>query len=151
MSRIDEKQELENYQNEVLNKAFETMSGDDIVYIEEDLRSFCTQEMAVFRAFADIVDQVEDAVVIIDTAPTGHTLLLLDATESYHKEVERTKGQTPFFVQRLLPRLRDAATPKSLLSRCRRRRWCLRHRACGRTWTGLEYIIRGGWSISACC
>ena len=102
MSRIDEKQELENYQNEVLNKAFETMSGDDIVYIEEDLRSFCTQEMAVFRAFADIVYQVEDAVVIIDTAPTGHTLLLLDATESYHKEVERTKGQTPFFVQRLL-------------------------------------------------
>ena len=82
MSRIDEKQELENYQNEVLNKAFETMSGDDIVYIEEDLRSFCTQEMAVFRAFADIVDQVEDAVVIIDTAPTGHILRLLDATES---------------------------------------------------------------------
>ncbi len=109
LSRIDEKQELENYQNEVLSKARETMSGDDLAYIEEDLRSPCTQEIAVFRAFADIVEKAEDAVVIIDTAPTGHTLLLLDSTESYHKEVERTKGQTPLSVQRLLPRLRDAS------------------------------------------
>ena len=108
MSRIDEKQELLNYQNEVLSKARETMSEADVAYIEEDLRSPCTQEIAVFRAFAEIVDQAEDAVVVIDTAPTGHTLLLLDATESYHKEVERTKGETPISVQRLLPRLRDA-------------------------------------------
>lgn len=108
LSKIDEKQELLNYQNEVLSKARETMSEADVAYIEEDLRSPCTQEIAVFRAFAEIVDQAEDAVVVIDTAPTGHTLLLLDATESYHKEVERTKGETPISVQRLLPRLRDA-------------------------------------------
>nr|WP_196611214.1 arsenical pump-driving ATPase [Pectinatus brassicae] len=108
LSKIDEKQELLNYQNEVLSKARETMNEADVAYIEEDLRSPCTQEIAVFRAFAEIVDQAEDAVVVIDTAPTGHTLLLLDATESYHKEVERTKGETPISVQRLLPRLRDA-------------------------------------------
>ncbi|HCF51232.1 MAG TPA: arsenical pump-driving ATPase, partial [Syntrophomonas sp.] len=42
-----------------------------------------------------------------DTAPTGHTLLLLDATQSYHREVQRTKGEIPLAVQRLLPRLRD--------------------------------------------
>lgn len=108
LSKIDEKQELLKYQNEVLSKARETMSEADVAYIEEDLRSPCTQEIAVFRAFAEIVDQAEDAVVVIDTAPTGHTLLLLDSTESYHKEVERTKGETPISVQRLLPRLRDA-------------------------------------------
>jgi len=107
LSKIDEEQELLNYQNEVLSKARETMSEDDIAYIEEDLRSPCTQEIAVFRAFAEIVDKAENEVVIIDTAPTGHTLLLLDSTLSYHREVQRTKGETPISVQRLLPRLRD--------------------------------------------
>ncbi|MGI5911032.1 MAG: arsenical pump-driving ATPase [Syntrophomonadaceae bacterium] len=107
VSHIDEKQELRDYQNEVLAKACETMSEDDVAYIEEDLRSPCTQEIAVFRAFAEIVDKAENEVVIIDTAPTGHTLLLLDSTLSYHREVQRTKGETPISVQRLLPRLRD--------------------------------------------
>lgn len=107
LSKIDEKEELLKYQNEVLNKARETMDEDDIAYIEEDLRSPCTQEIAVFRAFAEIVDKAENEVVVIDTAPTGHTLLLLDSTQSYHREVQRTKGETPVSVQRLLPRLRD--------------------------------------------
>lgn len=107
LSKIDEKQELLNYQNEVLSKARESMSEEDVAYVEEDLRSPCTQEIAVFRAFAEIVDKAQNEVVIIDTAPTGHTLLLLDSTQSYHKEVQRTKGETPFSVQRLLPRLRD--------------------------------------------
>jgi len=107
LSKIDEKQELLRYQNEVLSKARETMSEDDVAYIEEDLRSPCTQEIAVFRAFAEIVDKAENEVVIIDTAPTGHTLLLLDSTQSYHREVQRTKGETPITVKKLLPRLRD--------------------------------------------
>lgn len=107
LSKIDEKQELLKYQNEVLSKARETMSEDDIAYIEEDLRSPCTQEIAVFRAFAEIVDRAENEIVVIDTAPTGHTLLLLDSTQSYHREVQRTKGEIPVSVQRLLPRLRD--------------------------------------------
>jgi len=108
LSKIDEEQELLNYQNEVLSKARETMSEEDISYIEEDLRSPCTQEIAVFRAFAEVVEKAENEVVIIDTAPTGHTLLLLDSTQSYHREVQRTKGETPISVQKLLPRLRDA-------------------------------------------
>ena len=107
LSKIDAKQELLNYQNEVLSKARETMSEDDIAYVEEDLRSPCTQEIAVFRAFAEIVDEAENEVVVIDTAPTGHTLLLLDSTQSYHREVQRSKGETPISVLRLLPRLRD--------------------------------------------
>ena len=107
VSHIDEKKELQNYQEEVLRQARATMKADDISYIEEDLRSPCTQEIAVFRAFAEIVAQAENEVVVIDTAPTGHTLLLLDATQSYHKEVQRSKGATPVAVQQLLPRLRD--------------------------------------------
>lgn len=115
LSKIDEKQELLNYQNEVLSKARESMSEEDVAYVEEDLRSPCTQEIAVFRAFAEIVDKAQNEVVIIDTAPTGHTLLLLDSTQSYHKEVQRTKGETPLSVQRLLPRLRDVAQTEVII------------------------------------
>jgi len=111
MSSIDEKAELKRYQDEVLSKARETMSDEDIAYIEEDLRSPCTQEIAVFRAFAEIVDKADEEVVVIDTAPTGHTLLLLDSSQTYHKEVERTHGgNIPESVKRLLPRLRSAET-----------------------------------------
>lgn len=108
MSHIDEKEELRRYQEEVLKKARETMSEDDVAYVEEDLRSPCTQEIAVFRAFAEIVDRAENEVVVIDTAPTGHTLLLLDSTQSYHREVKRTQGDIPESVKKLLPRLRNA-------------------------------------------
>lgn len=107
ISEINEQEELKKYQNEVISKASETMSGEDLEYIKEDLRSPCTQEIAVFRAFAEIVEKADDEVVVIDTAPTGHTLLLLDSTQSYHKEVERTQGDMPKSVKKLLPRLRD--------------------------------------------
>jgi arsenite-transporting ATPase len=110
ISHIDETAELEKYKEEVLSKARETMGDADLAYIEEDLRSPCTQEIAVFRAFADIVEQAaENQVVVIDTAPTGHTLLLLDATQSYHKEIQKSQGDIPESVKRLLPRLRNAA------------------------------------------
>jgi arsenite-transporting ATPase len=78
--RIDEKEELRKYRDEVLDKARETMEGSNFEYIEEDLRSPCTQEIAIFRAFADIVENSRDVVTIIDTAPTGHTLLLPSLT-----------------------------------------------------------------------
>ncbi|MDF2671794.1 MAG: arsenical pump-driving ATPase [Clostridiales bacterium] len=107
ISNIDEKKELERYKEEVLSKARETMSEDDIAYIEEDLRSPCTQEIAVFRAFAEIVERSENEVVVIDTAPTGHTLLLLESTQSYNKEIERSQGDIPESAKKLLPRLKN--------------------------------------------
>lgn len=111
MSHIDEHTELKKYQEEVLSKARDNgLSGEDIAYIEEDLRSPCTQEIAVFRAFAEIVEKADDQIVVIDTAPTGHTLLLLESTESYDKEIQRTKGETPESVRRLLPRLKSEET-----------------------------------------
>ncbi len=116
MSHIDEKEELKKYQDEVLENARKTMSADDVAYIEEDLRSPCTQEIAVFRAFAELVEKADDEIVVIDTAPTGHTLLLLDSTLSYHKEVERTQGQIPNSVKKLLPRLRGEETEVLIVS-----------------------------------
>lgn len=108
VSRIDEAEVLEAYKNEVRAKARENgMSAEDMEYIEEDLRSPCTQEIAVFKAFAGIMEKADTEIVVIDTAPTGHTLLLLDATQSYHKEVERTQGEVTGAVAHLLPRLRD--------------------------------------------
>lgn len=107
ISPIDEKLELKKYQEEVLEKAREHMSVEDLAYIEEDLRSPCTQEIAVFRAFAEIVDKSDDEIVVIDTAPTGHTLLLLDSSQSYSKEISRSNGEIPVSVYKLLPRLRN--------------------------------------------
>jgi arsenite-transporting ATPase len=107
MSHIDEQAELKKYQEEVLSKAKKTMSADDIAYIEEDLRSPCTQEIAVFRAFAEVVEKAEDQTVVIDTAPTGHTLLLLDSTQSYNQEIKRSQGEIPESARKLLPRLRN--------------------------------------------
>ena len=111
LSHIDEVEELKKYQSEVLSKARASgMSNEDIAYVEEDLRSPCTQEIAVFRAFAEIVGKADEQVVVIDTAPTGHTLLLLQSTQSYHHEIERTKGEIPESVRRLLPRLKSEET-----------------------------------------
>lgn len=107
VSRIDETEVLEKYKNEVRSKAAEAVTAEDMEYIEEDLHSPCTQEIAVFKAFAEIVDKAETEIVVIDTAPTGHTLLLLDATQSYHKEVERTQREVTGAVANLLPRLRN--------------------------------------------
>ena len=111
MSHIDEAVELKKYQSEVLFKARTSgMSDEDIAYVEEDLRSPCTQEIAVFRAFAEVVEKANDQVVVIDTAPTGHTLLLLESTQSYNHEIERTKGEIPESVKQLLPRLKSNET-----------------------------------------
>ena len=108
MSHIDEKAELAKYSYEILSKARETMSEEDVAYIEEDLRSPCTQEIAVFRAFAEIVEKADDQIVVIDTAPTGHTILLLESTHSYNQEIKRSSGDVPESAKKLLPRLRNA-------------------------------------------
>ncbi|WP_217077426.1 arsenical pump-driving ATPase [Clostridium baratii] len=115
LSSIDEKEELAKYREEVLSKARETMSEDDLEYVEEDLRSPCTQEIAIFRAFANIVESSENEVVVIDTAPTGHTLLLLDSTQSYHREIERSQGDIPESVRNLLPKLRDSKSTEVII------------------------------------
>lgn len=108
LSRIDPVAETAAYREEVLSQAGADLDSAARALLEEDLRSPCTEEIAVFRAFAREVAQGEIGFVVLDTAPTGHTLLLLDASESYHREHTRqSRGQLPDDISLLLPRLRD--------------------------------------------
>lgn len=117
IDRIDPKVETAAYVEEVLAMQGADMDADSRALLEEDLRSPCTEEIAVFRAFARTVAGGESGFVVLDTAPTGHTLLLLDATQSYHRELGRqTRSSThPEYVNQLLPRLRDPDFTKVLL------------------------------------
>lgn len=115
VSRIDPKAEVEAYRDEVLSTAGKELTPEARALLEEDLRSPCTEEIAVFRAFAKAVDAADDGYVILDTAPTGHTILLLDATEAYHREVMKKADSTPREVLELLPRLRDPKYTQILL------------------------------------
>ena len=115
VGRIDPAAETRAYVAEVLATAGAGLDAAGRALLEEDLRSPCTEEIAVFRAFAREVDEGQHGFVVIDTAPTGHTLLLLDAAEAYHREVLRTAGNAPDSVRRLLPRLRDPAFTKIVL------------------------------------
>lgn len=108
ISSINPVEEVEKYKREVLVNAGKELDEEGLTYLQEDLNSPCTEEIAVFRAFADVVDRSEQEIVVIDTAPTGHTLLLLDSAEAYHKEMTRATGEVPESVKKLLPRLRDS-------------------------------------------
>ena len=107
VGRIDPREETRRYAESVLETTGKHLDADGRALLEEDLRSPCTEEIAVFRAFAHTVAQGKDGFVILDTAPTGHTLLLLDATESYHREIAKKASNLPEEVRELLPRLRD--------------------------------------------
>lgn len=115
VSRIDPQVETRAYVEQVLSTAGGSLDPDARALLEEDLRSPCTEEIAVFRAFARVVAQGGDRFVVLDTAPTGHTLLLLDATEAYHREIARKGTGLPEDVRQLLPRLRDPAWTRVLV------------------------------------
>ena len=107
VSRIDPVAETAKYSAEVMRNAGGGLDEQGKSLLAEDLRSPCTEEIAVFRAFADAVAQGSDGFVVLDTAPTGHTVLLLDSALAYHREVTRQSNQMPEAVEQLLPRLRD--------------------------------------------
>jgi arsenite-transporting ATPase len=115
VNRIDPAAETRAYREEVLATVGAQLDAKGRALLEEDLRSPCTEEVAVFRAFARTVAEGDDGIVVLDTAPTGHTILLLDAAESYHREVLRQGSRMPESVRGLLPRLRDAAFTRVLL------------------------------------
>jgi arsenite-transporting ATPase len=115
VSKIDPKEETIKYTEKVMSEAGKYLDEQGRKLLEEDLRSPCTEEIAVFQAFAQMVDQGEDQFIVLDTAPTGHTLLLLDAARAYHREVERTIQELPQAIQNLLPRMRDPYYTKILI------------------------------------
>lgn len=115
VARIDPATEVAAYTKAALQKVAGTMDEEAFALLKEDLRSPCTEEIAVFRAFAEAVAKGTDRFVVIDTAPTGHTILLMDATEAYHREVARTQSDAPESVKELLPRLRNPEYTKIVL------------------------------------
>jgi arsenite-transporting ATPase len=116
VTRIDPQAETRAYVEEVLTTRGGDLDADGRALLEEDLRSPCTEEIAVFRAFARTVAAGDNGIVVLDTAPTGHTLLLLDATQAYHRELGRqSREDVPPEVASLLPRLRDPQFTRILL------------------------------------
>ena len=115
VSRIDPEVETKSYRAEVMAASAPSLDEQGRKLLEEELLSPCTEEIAVFRAFARKVDEGKDGFVVLDTAPTGHTLLLLDATEAYHRQVSHTMSNLPEAVRQLLPRLRDPEFTKILI------------------------------------
>ncbi len=108
VSRIDPAAETATYTRRILDRARPTHDADAMALLEEDLRSPCTEEVAVFQAFARIVFSAKRDIVVMDTAPTGHTLLLLDATGSYHRETMRHDAGDHARVSTPLTLLQDA-------------------------------------------
>jgi arsenite-transporting ATPase len=113
VSRIDPKAETENYRQRALESPRAKLDAESLALMEEDLRSPCTEEVAVFHAFSRVVSGAQQEIVVMDTAPTGHTLLLLDATGAYHREMVRNFGLK--VVSTPLTRLRDPAYTKVLI------------------------------------
>lgn len=106
VAHVNEQQALKNYQQQVLAQLDSTVADEDLAYVKEDLRSPCTQEIALFEVFAEEIAETNCEVTVVDTAPTGHTLLLLNSMDEYAKEVQRTAGTVSPAVVNLLDRVK---------------------------------------------
>jgi len=115
VDKINPKIETRKYVDEVLNENKGKLSKEDMDLLKEEMRSPCIEEIAVFKAFARTVAKGENQFIVLDTAPTGHTLLLLDATESYHREVAKSTDTLSVDVRELLPRIRNPKFTKIVI------------------------------------
>jgi arsenite/tail-anchored protein-transporting ATPase len=116
VGRIDPKVETQKYVDKIVASRAPGLTEDEIALLIEDLRSPCTEEVAVFHAFSRVVAQAKSAFVVLDTAPTGHSLLLMDATGAYHRQMVREfKGKASDHIVTPLMRLQDADYTKIIL------------------------------------
>lgn len=113
VSSIDPVEATRAYRDHVLATKGAALDDQGRVLLEEDLRSPCTEEVAVFQAFSRVIGESRRKFVVVDTAPTGHTLLLLDATGSYHREIARQLGDREFTTP--LMRLQDPELTKVII------------------------------------
>lgn len=115
VSSIDPRTETERYRRRVMESKGATLDDAGRALLEEDLRSPCTEEIAVFQAFSRIIREAGKKFVVMDTAPTGHTLLLLDATGAYHREVARKMTEQNIHFTTPMMQLQDPAQTKVLI------------------------------------
>jgi len=116
VSRIDPQAETERYRQHVLESKGATLDAQGRALLEEDLRSPCTEEIAVFQAFSRVIREAGKKFVVMDTAPTGHTLLLLDATGAYHREIARQMSGKDMHFTTPMMQLQDAKQTKVLIA-----------------------------------
>jgi arsenite-transporting ATPase len=114
VSRIDPSEASRTYRDRVMATKGAHLDDAGRATLAEDLRSPCTEEVAVFQAFSKVIHESRSKFVVLDTAPTGHTLLLLDATGSYHREIARQMGDSGHYTTPLM-RLQDPSLTKVLL------------------------------------
>lgn len=114
VSRVDPHEETERYRQHVLETKGRDLDDAGKRLLEEDLRSPCTEEIAVFQAFSRVIREAGKRFVVMDTAPTGHTLLLLDATGAYHREIAKKMGENGHFTTPMM-QLQDPERTKVLL------------------------------------
>lgn len=115
VSRIDPEAETARYRRHIMDTRGKDLDARGRALLEEDLRSPCTEEIAVFQAFSRVIREAAVRFVVMDTAPTGHTLLLLDATGAYHREIARKMGKTAHFTTPMM-QLQDPKRTKILLA-----------------------------------
>ena len=115
VSRIDPHVETERYRQQVLAAKGAELDAAGRALLEEDLRSPCTEEIAVFGAFSRVIREASSKFVVMDTAPTGHTLLLLDAAGAYHREVVRQMSRNHAHFVTPMMQLQDPKRTKVLL------------------------------------
>ncbi|PLC54969.1 arsenical pump-driving ATPase [Pollutimonas nitritireducens] len=115
VSRIDPHAETERYRQHVLETKGAKLDAQGRALLKEDLRSPCTEEIAVFQAFSRIIREAGKKFVVMDTAPTGHTLLLLDATGAYHREIARQMDDKGIHFTTPMMQLQDPKQTKVLL------------------------------------
>lgn len=116
VDRIDPRVETERYVAKILASRGRELDEQGMALLREDLASPCTEEVAVFHAFSRIVVEARAAFVVLDTAPTGHTLLLLDATGAYHRQMTRQLDPGgPGRILTPLMRLQDPAYTRVIL------------------------------------
>lgn len=115
VSYIDPKREVRQYREDMLESARATLSVEKLALFAEELKSPCYEEIAVFKAFSRIVTGARKELVVMDTAPTGHTLLLLDTAGTYHRQLTQQIGVTPGRVRTPLMLLQDPEHTKVLI------------------------------------
>jgi arsenite/tail-anchored protein-transporting ATPase len=115
VSRIEPHAETERYRQHVMDTKGKDLDAQGKALLEEDLRSPCTEEIAVFQAFSRIIREAGKKFVVMDTAPTGHTLLLLDATGAYHRETARQLGASGMNFTTPMMQLQDTKQTKVLI------------------------------------
>jgi len=115
VSRIDPHEVTERYRQQVLATKGAKLDAAGRALLEEDLRSPCTEEIAVFQAFSRTIREAGKKFVVMDTAPTGHTLLLLDATGAYHRDIVRQMGSTGVHFTTPMMQLQDPKQTKVIL------------------------------------